>query len=66
MLAEQYDGTTPPAGACTCTANPAWTDGLHVHAPTGMIAVTAGDWVVEDLWTHDLDVMPDAEFTARF
>jgi hypothetical protein len=45
----------------------AWTDGRpHVHTPRAMIALAPGDWIVEDLWTHEYLVMSDAEFSARF
>jgi len=69
VTAEAYDAAGPmQPGVCVCTDNPMlWTDGRpHVHTPTGMVTLAAGDWIVEDLWDHSWDVMPDAEFTARF
>ena len=70
VLAEAYDPTATPlqVGVCVCTANPlGWVDGRpHVHAASGMVAIVAGDWIVEDLWTHHWSVMPDDEFSARF
>ena len=70
VLAEAYDATADPvqAGVCVCTDNPMlWTDGrAHVHTPRGMVALAAADWIVQDLWNNQWDVMPDEEFSARF
>jgi hypothetical protein len=70
VLGEPYDAAASPlqAGVCVCTDNPlGWTDGVpHVHAATGMVHITAGQWIVEDLWTHAWAVMSDEEFSARF
>ena len=70
VLAEPYDATAAPtqAGVCVCTDNPMhWTDGRpHVHTPLGMVALAAGDWIVQDLWNYRWTVMADDEFSARF
>jgi hypothetical protein len=71
VLAEQFDASALPlqVGVCVCTLNPmGWTDGRpHVHTPRALIALGPTDWIVEDLWTPGVyDVMPDAEFQARF
>jgi len=68
--AEAYDAAAAPlqAGVCVCTTNAMqWTDARpHVHTPTGMRALAAGDWIVEDLWDATWDVMGAEEFSARF
>lgn len=68
--AEAYDAAAAPlqAGVCVCTVEAmGWAAGTpHVHAPHAMIALAAGDWIVEDLWDSTWDVMGAEEFSERF
>ena len=69
VLAEAYDASAAPvqAGVCVCSTNPlGWVNRPHVHSARGMLEVRAGDWVVQDLWNNDWDVMAEDEFGARF
>jgi len=70
VLAEAYvEGPELQIGVCRCTLNPmGWTDGrAHVHTPAGMVALVAGDWIVQDPWTPaEIDVLSAEEFDARF
>jgi hypothetical protein len=55
-------------GLCACTIVPGLTDGRpHVHTGTGIVALQATDWIVQQQWSpHSWLVIPDAEFQDRF
>ena len=65
VLAEQWDATADPlqAGVCVCS-----TLAPHVHDLAGgsVRLLEAGDWIYKDLFHPDYQVMPDAEFAAKF
>jgi len=73
VLAEQYDGTTVPEGACACnhTGPGAPPDVYepaghppHVHDPVrGAVMLEATDWLLSDRWTGaPTGVLTDAQF----
>ena len=65
VRAEAYDPSADPVqeGVCVCSQLPP-----HVHVVTdgSVWVLTAGDWLFRDLFHAEFQVMPDAEFSAKF
>jgi hypothetical protein len=65
VQAEQWDAAADPlqAGVCVCSTLPPH---VHLVADGSVWMLEAGDWIYQDLFHPEYQVMPDAEFSAKF